>query len=107
MTGRPSTCQDGHQVIFTPGHTHGHCSLLLADRGAVIAGDALVMLDPYTGLQGPCIVAGAATADQNQAIASLDALAKLDATRALTGHGPVWRGSLEDAVARAREAGPA
>src|SRR5690349_10723297 len=53
----------GPEVVFTPGHSYGHCSLLLADRGAIIAGDALVMLDPYTGRRGPCIVAGAATAD--------------------------------------------
>src|SRR3954453_22602838 len=31
-------------------------------RDAVIAGDVLVMLDPYTGAKGPRIVAGAATA---------------------------------------------
>lgn len=95
------------QVIFTPGHTHGHCSLLLADRGAVIAGDAFVMLDPYTGRAGPCVVAGAATADSRQALASLDKLAGLDATTALTGHGPAWRGPLSEAVQRARAAGPA
>jgi len=100
VPGRP-------QVVFTPGHTHGHCSLLFADRGALIAGDAFVMLDPYTGRGGPCVVAGAATADSAQALASLDALAKLDATTALTGHGPPWKGSLREAVERARAAGPA
>jgi glyoxylase-like metal-dependent hydrolase (beta-lactamase superfamily II) len=73
----------------------------------VIVGDAFVMLDPYTGRHGPCIVAGAATADSAQALASLDALGGLDAGIALTGHGPPWQGSLSDAVARARTAGPA
>lgn len=73
----------------------------------MIAGDAFVMLDPYTSRRGPCIVAGAATADSARALASLDALAPLDADVALTGHGPAWRGSLGDAVHRAREAGPA
>jgi glyoxylase-like metal-dependent hydrolase (beta-lactamase superfamily II) len=97
----------GPQVIFTPGHTHGHCSLLFADRGAVIAGDAFVMLDPYTGRNGPCVVAGAATADSETALSSLDALAGLDATTALTGHGPPWKGSLGEAVERARAAGAA
>lgn len=95
------------QVVFTPGHTRGHCSLVLADRGAVIAGDALVTLDPYTGRRGPCIVAGAATADSGLALSSLDALATLDATILLTGHGPAWRGSPADAVRRAKAAGPA
>ncbi len=99
VPGRP-------QVVFTPGHTHGHCSLLFADRGAVIAGDAFVMLDPYTGREGPCVVAGAATADSARALTSLDGLAGLDATTALTGHGPPWTGGLAEAVERARAAGP-
>jgi len=98
----------GHpQVVFTPGHTHGHCSLLFADRGVLIAGDAFVMHDPYTGRKGPCVVAGAATADSGQALQSLDGLAELDAETALTGHGPAWRGPMRDAVERAKLAGPA
>ena len=97
----------GHpRVVFTPGHTHGHCSLHFADRQAVIAGDAFVTLDPYTGRPGPRVVAGAATADSEQALRSLDALANLDASVALTGHGPPWRGALGDAVVLARAAGP-
>ncbi len=100
VPGRP-------QAIPTPGHTHGHCSLFLPDRGAVIAGDAFVMLDPYTGRTGPCVVAGAATADSRQALASLDGLATLDAAVALTGHGPPWKGSLAEAVQRAQAAGAA
>jgi glyoxylase-like metal-dependent hydrolase (beta-lactamase superfamily II) len=100
VPGRP-------RVVFTPGHTHGHCSLLFADRGAVIAGDAFVTLDPYTGRAGPRVVARAATADSARALASLDALAGLDADVALTGHGPPWTGGLADAVERARAAGAA
>ncbi|MBV9604218.1 MAG: MBL fold metallo-hydrolase [Solirubrobacterales bacterium] len=95
------------QVVFTPGHTRGHCSLLFADRGAVIAGDAFVTLDPYTGREGPCVVAGAATADSDQALSSLGALARLDATTALTGHGPPWKGPMSEAVERAQAAGAA
>jgi glyoxylase-like metal-dependent hydrolase (beta-lactamase superfamily II) len=95
------------EVIFTPGHTHGHSSLLLKGRGALIAGDALVMLDPYTGRTGPCIVAGAATANSRQALDSLDSLAALDAGTVLSGHGPAWRGGMQDAVDRAKSAGPA
>jgi glyoxylase-like metal-dependent hydrolase (beta-lactamase superfamily II) len=65
------------------------------------------MLDPYTGRRGPCIVAGAATADSEQALASLGALADLDADTALSGHGPPWHGSMREAVERARAAGAA
>ena len=100
VPGRP-------QVVFTPGHTHGHCSLHYPERGAVIVGDAFVMLDPYTGRNGPCVVAGAATADSQKALASLDALGRLDASTALTGHGPEWTGSMGEAAEQARAAGAA
>lgn len=99
VPGRP-------EIVFTPGHTHGHCSLHLRERGAVIAGDAVVMLNPYTGHTGPQIVAGAATADSTQALDSLTALAATGAGTVLTGHGPVWRQGVGLAVERARAAGP-
>jgi hypothetical protein len=64
-----------------------HCALYPPDRGVILAGDALVMLDPYTARRGPCLVARAATAD--------------------TGHGPPWTEGIETAVQRARAAGAA
>ena len=33
-------------VVFTPGHTIGHCSLHFPDRDTLIAGDAVVTLQP-------------------------------------------------------------
>jgi glyoxylase-like metal-dependent hydrolase (beta-lactamase superfamily II) len=94
------------RVIHSPGHTFGHCAFHLPDRDALIAGDAIVMLDPYTGGTGPQIVAGAATADSRMALASLDALAATEATTVLTGHGPPWRDGIGEAVRRARAVGP-
>lgn len=99
VPGRP-------HVVFTPGHTHGHCALHFRERGAVIVGDAFVTLNPYTGSRGPQIVAGAATADSARALASLDALAGLDAATALVGHGEPWTQGLRLAVERARSVGP-
>jgi glyoxylase-like metal-dependent hydrolase (beta-lactamase superfamily II) len=97
----------GHpRVVATPGHSDGHCSLHLPDRDAVIAGDALVTLNPYTGGRGPQIVAGAATADSRRALASLDPLAATHSRVVLPGHGPVWRDGVESAAERARAAGP-
>jgi glyoxylase-like metal-dependent hydrolase (beta-lactamase superfamily II) len=93
------------RVVFTPGHTVGHCALHFPDRDAVIAGDAIVMLDPYTGARGPRIVAGAATADSGWALRSLDALAAVDASTVLTGHGEPWRGGAREAARLARLAG--
>jgi glyoxylase-like metal-dependent hydrolase (beta-lactamase superfamily II) len=94
------------RVVFTPGHTLGHCALHLPERDTVIAGDAVVMLDPYTAQKGPRIVARAATADSDRNLRSLDALAETGATTVLTGHGEPWREGAEAAVARARAAGP-
>jgi len=94
------------EVVFTPGHTLGHCALHFPARDTVIAGDAVAMLDPYTAEPGPKIVAGAATADSERALRSLDALAATGAGTVLTGHGEAWRGGAVEAVKRARAAGP-
>lgn len=95
------------RVVPTPGHTHGHCALHLPDRDAVISGDALVTLDPYTGLTGPRLVARAATVDSQRNLRSLDALAGTQARTVLVGHGEPWIGGIEAAVAQARAAGAA
>jgi glyoxylase-like metal-dependent hydrolase (beta-lactamase superfamily II) len=94
------------QVLPTPGHTYGHCAMHFPDRDVVIAGDAFVMLDPYTAEKGPKIVARAATADSARDLASLDAIADSGAGTILTGHGDPWKGSAVEAVRLARERGP-
>jgi len=95
------------QVIFTPGHTLGHCALHFPDRDAVIAGDAVVTLDPYSARTGPRIVARAATVDSARALASLDAVAQTGARTVLVGHGPPWTEGAERAAELARAAGAA
>jgi glyoxylase-like metal-dependent hydrolase (beta-lactamase superfamily II) len=92
-------------VIRTPGHTLGHCALHLPERDVVIAGDAIVTLNPYTARRGPQIVAGAATVDSRRALDSLDALADTGARTVLVGHGEPWTGGAEQAVLAARAAG--
>jgi glyoxylase-like metal-dependent hydrolase (beta-lactamase superfamily II) len=99
VPGRP-------RVVFTPGHTYGHCALHLPERGVLLAGDAFVTFNPYTASKGPQIVSGAATADSGVALRSLDALAAIDASTVLTGHGEPWRDGVAAAVERARLAGP-
>jgi glyoxylase-like metal-dependent hydrolase (beta-lactamase superfamily II) len=94
------------RVVFTPGHTLGHCALHFPDRGIVIAGDAVVTLNPYTGATGPQIVSGAATADSERALASLDALAETRAPTVLVGHGEPWTHGAERIAELARERGP-
>jgi glyoxylase-like metal-dependent hydrolase (beta-lactamase superfamily II) len=93
------------RVIFTPGHTLGHCALHFPDRDTAIAGDAVVTLDPYTGLTGPRLVARAATADSERNLRSLDALAATGARTVLMGHGEPWTGGAAELVNLARSAG--
>jgi glyoxylase-like metal-dependent hydrolase (beta-lactamase superfamily II) len=95
------------EVVFTPGHTLGHCALHLRDRGVLLAGDAIVTFDPYTAQSGPRLVARAATADSQRNLESLDALVETGAQTVLTGHGDPWTGGVEAAVAQARQAGAA
>jgi len=92
-------------VVPTPGHTLGHCALHLPDRDVVIAGDAVVTLDPYTALRGPRLVARAATADVARNLRSLDALAQTGARTVLVGHGEPWTQGVEALVEEARRAG--
>lgn len=94
------------RIVPTPGHTYGHCALHFPDRDAVIAGDAIVTLNPYTGNTGPQIVAGAGTANSETALSSLDALAETGASIVLTGHGEPWKHGVAEAVQLAKEAGP-
>ena len=93
------------RVVASAGHTLGHCALHLPERDVLIAGDAIVTLDPYTAKTGPRIVARAATADSARALDALDALAATGARTVLVGHGEPWRDGAEAAVERARAAG--
>jgi glyoxylase-like metal-dependent hydrolase (beta-lactamase superfamily II) len=95
------------RVVFTPGHTLGHCALHFPDRDAVIVGDAFVTLDPYTARTGPRVVARAATADSERALSSLDALAETGAQTAFVGHGEPWTGGVAAACEQAQRAGVA
>jgi glyoxylase-like metal-dependent hydrolase (beta-lactamase superfamily II) len=93
------------RIVATPGHTIGHVSFHLPDRDVLIAGDAVVTFNPYTGGHGPQIVARSANADSPRALASLDAVAATGAGVVLTGHGPVWRDGAEAIAEQARRAG--
>ena len=98
VPGRP-------RIVHTPGHSEGHVVFHLADRGALLAGDAIVTWNPLTGRKGPQIMPSAFNVSSEQALASLDRLEPLDAGVVLVGHGDPWTGGVPPAVARAREAG--
>ena len=100
LPGRP-------ELVPAPGHTDGEQVVHLPDHGAVITGDALVTLDPYTGRRGPRVVARAATNDAALALDSLGAIADLDVPAVLPGHGDPWLQGTRSAVDAARAAGVA
>jgi len=97
VPGRP-------RAVFTPGHTEGHTSFHLPERGVFLAGDALLTLDPLTREEGPRLPPDSLNTDSDQARNSLDRLADIEAEMVLPGHGDPWKDGLPAAVERAREA---
>ena len=89
--------------VASPGHTSGHCSFLLPNAGVLISGDALVTAHPTFNGVGPRLLPADWSHDQNEAIGSLGAFRDLDADMLIPGHGPVWHGSIDDAVDRVLE----
>jgi glyoxylase-like metal-dependent hydrolase (beta-lactamase superfamily II) len=82
VPGRP-------RVLHTPGHTPGHCAFLLAERGVLFSGDALVTLDTATGRTGPQPIRW--NDDITQAAESCERLRAVAASVVLPGHGDPWR----------------
>jgi len=87
--------------VPTPGHTSGHCAFHLPQRGVLIAGDALMTAHPAARTAGPQLLPRMFNHDEAAALASLQALAALDADVVLPGHGPAYRGSPAGAVEQA------
>jgi glyoxylase-like metal-dependent hydrolase (beta-lactamase superfamily II) len=84
--GRELPYGGGMRVIHTPGHTAGHCSLLLPGRRLLIAGDAAGGAFGKVGLP-----LGLYTEDMDQARGSLCRLLEEDFDSACFGHGTVFR----------------
>jgi glyoxylase-like metal-dependent hydrolase (beta-lactamase superfamily II) len=92
------------KVILVPGHTPGSAALHFPTHRAVTVGDALATYAVTTGRRGPQLAPF--TADYDQAMASIDRLADLDADFLLPGHGEEWKGAPADAVKLVRENTP-
>jgi glyoxylase-like metal-dependent hydrolase (beta-lactamase superfamily II) len=99
VPGRP-------RVIHTPGHTSGHCSLWFESVGAMIAGDELCTLNPFTGARGPQLMPRAFNVSSATCLDSLKKLADVDADVVAVGHGEPWREGVAGAVERVRATGP-
>jgi glyoxylase-like metal-dependent hydrolase (beta-lactamase superfamily II) len=98
LPGRP-------RVIHTPGHTGGHYSVALPDRGVLISGDALATLDYVTGKHR--VGLHPLNDDNEIALASLDRLDAVEAETVLPAHGDPWTRGLRRAIEIARENGRA
>jgi glyoxylase-like metal-dependent hydrolase (beta-lactamase superfamily II) len=94
LPGRP-------RVIHTPGHTGGHYSVALPERGVLLSGDALATFDYVTGKHG--LALHRLNDDRQIALASLDRLDAIDAEILLPAHGEPWTGGLSRALQIARE----
>lgn len=90
------------RVIHTPGHTRGHCALLLGRGDVLFVGDALITHELVTGGHGPRVMASYFNVDTRTAAESLTAIEKIDAGVLLPGHGAPWRNGPAAAVASAR-----
>jgi glyoxylase-like metal-dependent hydrolase (beta-lactamase superfamily II) len=93
------------RVIHAPGHTPGMSVVLLEERRALLTGDALVTRNPLTGRRGPQIMPSGLNRDSQEALRSLDALARTNVDLILPGHGDPWAGEPAEAVRTAREQG--
>ncbi|SHM57487.1 MBL fold metallo-hydrolase [Cryptosporangium aurantiacum] len=89
--------------VPTPGHTSGHTCYLLPDAGVILTGDTLVTGHPTSRIEGPQLLAPIFHHDRQRTVEALDTLEALDADIVLPGHGPVYRGSIREAAAQARE----
>jgi glyoxylase-like metal-dependent hydrolase (beta-lactamase superfamily II) len=94
LPGRP-------QVIHTPGHTAGHCSVVLEQRGVLFAGDAMVNFDYAAGKHG--LGQHRFNEDRELARRSLERLQRVDAGTVLFGHGDPWTQGSRQALEIVRE----
>jgi glyoxylase-like metal-dependent hydrolase (beta-lactamase superfamily II) len=86
-------------AIPTPGHTSGHCSYLV--DGVLISGDALITGHPVSRRTGPQLLPSVFSYNQSDCERSVAALALLKTEVLAPGHGPLWQGPINDAVAQA------
>lgn len=106
--GSLETCDEGELdlpgrpvAVHTPGHTAGHLCLHLPQRGALLAGDALMTAHALAAEPGPQLLPAFFNADQDQARRSLERLRPLAADVVVPGHGPAYDGTPERAVSLA------
>jgi glyoxylase-like metal-dependent hydrolase (beta-lactamase superfamily II) len=87
-------------VMYVPGHTAGHCAVLVRERDVLFAGDALVNFDYASGRAG--LGQHRFNEDRARADASLARFEPVEAGTILFGHGDPWTGGVPAALAAVR-----
>ena len=86
---------EGFRVVYLPGHSPGQIGLYHQDEKLLITGDAIIHRNSQLALP-----MGVFTADENQAIESLEKLRKLSFQTVCFGHGPcITEGAAEKIAA--------
>ena len=83
------------------GHTSGHSAYHFPGAGVLATGDALVTGHPLSSLRGPQLLPDLFATDPDRAVASLEAVADVEADLLVPGHGDPWSGSPRTAAERA------
>jgi glyoxylase-like metal-dependent hydrolase (beta-lactamase superfamily II) len=95
VPGRPT-------VVYTPGHSPGHCALYVAAEDAAFVGDALCGWCTVTGEPGPILPPPQFSNSMATARASLGHIEAIAAQTLYFGHGDPWSAGSAAAVAEAR-----
>lgn len=99
-------CPGNPRVLHTPGHTDGSCVLELPEHRVAFVGDLLCTVSPRSGRPADTqLQTRGSNTDSDQAMASLDRLADVDARVVLPGHGRPWRDGVAAAIDSARRIG--
>ena len=84
--------------VHVPGHTSGSVAFHLPEAGVLITGDALVTMNVFTEKPHVGLMPRILNHDHQQAVASLETLARFDANFVIPGHGAPFNGSPARAV---------
>lgn len=89
------------EIIHIPGHSPGSIAVRVGASGALFVGDALTTRHVLTGVDGP--QPAPFTLDPEGALRSLSALEDVEVSWVLPGHGPPWKGGIDEVVRSVRE----
>jgi glyoxylase-like metal-dependent hydrolase (beta-lactamase superfamily II) len=105
FTGGPLDVPGGIVAVPTPGHTSGHTAYHLPERGVLVVGDAFCTDHAVSDIDGPQRMPRFFEHDARRAGESLALLEPLAADTVVPAHGPTFRGTPAEVVAKARGAG--